>query len=43
MSSYYQLVWRENELESYPTDKLNFIFYILVESNGKKLLKNTKI
>lgn len=29
MSSYYQLVWRENELESYPTDKLNFIFNII--------------
>ena len=26
MSSYYELIWRENELDSYPTDKLNFIF-----------------
>ncbi|MCP9316512.1 temperature-sensitive replication protein [Lactobacillus helveticus] len=29
MSSYYQLVWRENELDSYSTDKLNFIFNII--------------
>lgn len=26
MSSYYELMWREDELDSYPTDKLNFIF-----------------
>lgn len=26
MSSYYELIWREDELDSYPTDKLNFIF-----------------
>lgn len=26
MSSYYEMVWREDELDSYPTDKLNFIF-----------------
>lgn len=26
LSSYYELVWREDELEDYPTDKLNFIF-----------------
>lgn len=26
MSSYYTLVWRENELKSYSTDKLNYIF-----------------
>lgn len=29
MSSYYQLVWLENELDSYSTDKLNFIFNII--------------
>lgn len=29
MNSYYQLVWRENELDSYSTDKLNFIFNII--------------
>ncbi|EEJ73102.1 hypothetical protein [Lactobacillus ultunensis] len=26
MSSYYELIWREDELDSYSTDKLNFIF-----------------
>ena len=26
MSSYYELIWKENELDSYSTDKLNFIF-----------------
>ncbi len=26
MSSFYELIWRENELDSYSTDKLNFIF-----------------
>ena len=26
MSSYYELIWREDERDSYSTDKLNFIF-----------------
>lgn len=26
MSSYYELMWRDDELDSYPTDKLNFIY-----------------
>lgn len=26
MSSYYTLIWREDQLDSYSTDKLNFIF-----------------
>lgn len=26
VSSYYELIWREDELDSYSTDKLNFIF-----------------
>ncbi len=26
MSSYYELMWRDDELTSYTTDKLNFIY-----------------
>lgn len=26
MSSYYELMWRNDELTSYTTDKLNFIY-----------------